>query len=254
MNKVTLKNTLPCTITAIVGDDIESNKEILMVEPFQFNISWTMFASVGESDDILELSIQQNIAYQKIEHMIRHYLNNCLWYNPNNTNTIDEHFSASQNVLMVTPDTNVMYIANCLFAKFNSICNADITVGKVEVQDCSTGITYTVEDSEGAIPLILPEQSEFMGKLSMYDDPWWERSDVSTYDNTALSEEELVLIRDNLEKSKDLLEQDWKLIETDVREYMTDASDGKSDAEIIEIEFARSKSEKAKGWTPKIVK
>lgn len=254
MNRVTLTNTLPCTVVAIVGDDVETNKEVLMVEPFTFNISWTMYATVGEIDDILELSIQQNIAYQKIEHIIKHYLNNSLWYNPNNTNTIDAHFSASQNVLMVTPDTNVMYIANCLFAKFNAICCSDIIVSKVEVQDCDTGITYTVEDTEGGIPLILPEQSEFMGKLSMYDEPWWTRPDVSTYDNTALNQEELDRIRENLDKSKDLLEQDWKLIEDNVREYMTEASEGMLDAEIIDIELVKSTSKKKKGWTPKIVK
>ena len=80
MNRVTLTNTLPCTVIAIVGDEVEANKEVLMVEPFTFNISWTMYATVGEIDDILELSIQQNIAYQKIEHIIKHYLNNSLSY------------------------------------------------------------------------------------------------------------------------------------------------------------------------------
>ena len=252
MNKVTLTNKIPCTITAIVGDDNEQNDEILMVEPFTFKIAWTMFASISEDIDILELSIQQNIAYQKIEHMIKHYLNNSLWYSPTNNNTIDAHFSASQNVLIVTPDTNVMYIANCLFAKFNAICQSDIIVGKVAVQDTGTGITYTVEDSEGGLPEILPLQDEFMGELSMYDIPWWNRSDVSTYDNKALDFEELGQIRENLAKSKELLEQDWKMIEDDVRTYMADNTEGLTDAEIIEIDF--SKAKKSSPFVPKIVK
>ena len=71
MNKVTLTNKIPCTITAIVGDDNEQNDEILMVEPFTFKIAWTMFASISEDIDILELSIQQNIAYH---HLYMHTL------------------------------------------------------------------------------------------------------------------------------------------------------------------------------------
>jgi|TARA_B110000977_G_scaffold195957_1_gene275393 hypothetical protein len=254
MNRVTLTNTIPCTITAIVGDNDPDNKEILSVEPYSFNISWTMFASITDDDDILALSIKQNVAYQKIEHLLRAYLHNSLWYNSYNSDTIESHFSSTQNVLIVTPDTNVMYLSNCLFAKFNAICEDGITVNKVEVQDCNTGIKYTVEDSEGELPEILPVQLEFMGELSMYEHPWWDRADISTYDNRALSEDELTLIKTNLENNRELLEQDWKLIEDDVREYMTDTSEGLDDAEIIELDFAKRKEKKTTGWTPKIVK
>ncbi len=251
MSKITLENNLACTVIAVLGDDNDKeSKEIQFVEPFNFVVSWSMFASYEDDDiSIEELSIKQNISYQKIEHLIRNYINNSIWYEPDAIPVIDAHFPSSQNVLMVTPGTNVMHIANCLFAKFNSICDDYITVCKLEVQDSATGISYNIEDYDGEIPAILPKQENFMGELSVYDTPWWERSDVSTYDNRCLSKEEQDKVRSNLADSKELLEEDFKQIEKDVRSYMTVTKE--SAAEIIDLEQQRVKNKK---WTPKIVK
>ena len=88
-----------------------------------------------------------------------------------------------------------------------------------------------------------------MGELSVYDKPWWERSDVSTYDNRCISKEEQEKVRKNLAESKELLEEDFKQIENDVRSYMTVSKD--KAAEVIDLEQQRVKSKK---WSPKIVK
>jgi lipoate-protein ligase A len=87
-----------------------------------------------------------------------------------------------------------------------------------------------------------------MGELSVYELPWWERTDVSTYDNKCLSEEEQTKVRSTLDESKALLEEDFKQIESDVRSYMTTKPD---EAEIIDLDSQRIKSKK---WKPKIVK
>ena len=251
MSKITLENNLPCTVIAVLGNEKDKeSKEIQFIEPFSFIVSWSMYASYEDDDiSIEELSIKQNISYQKIEHLLKNYINNAIWYEPDAIQVIDAHFPSSQNVLMVTPGTNVMHIANCLFAKFNSICDEYITVCKLEVQDIATGISYNIEDYEGEIPTILPQQQNFMGELSVYDKPWWERSDVSTYDNKWLDKEEQERVRNNLAESKELLEEDFKQIEKDVRSYMTVTKDDA--AEVIDLEQQRVKNKK---WTPKIVK
>lgn len=251
MSKITLENNMPCTVIAVLGDENDKeSKEIQFMEPFSFNISWTMYASYSDDNISLEeLSIKQNISYQKIEHLIRNYINNSIWYEPDAIQIIDAHFPSSQNVLMVTPGTNVMHIANCLFAKFNSICDEYITVCKLEVQDISTGLSYNIEDEEGLTPSILPQQKDFMGELSVYENPWWTRSDVSTYDNKCLTEEEQTTVRNKLQESKELLEEDFKQIEKDVRSYMTVTTD--KAAEVIDLEQQRVKNKK---WKPKIVK
>lgn len=251
MSKVSLTNTLPCTLIAVLGNEKDpESKEIQFMEPFNFNISWTMYASSYNNDDITleELSIKQNIAYQKIEHLLRNYINNAIWYDDSAIQVIDCHFPSSQNVLFITPASNVMYVANCLFAKFNAICGKHITVCKLELTDVSTGLSYNIEDDTGSIPDILPDQKDFMGELSVYELPWWERTDVSTYDNKCLSEEEQTKVRSTLDESKELLEEDFKQIESDVRSYMTTKPD---EAEIIDLDSQRIKNKK---WKPKIVK
>ena len=74
---------------------------------------------------------------------------------------------------------------------FNSISLDNIIVDSIKVTDTDTNITYDYEDTDGEIPDFLPYQDEFMGERSIYELPWWERNDISTYDNFALDDEEL---------------------------------------------------------------
>ena len=247
MSKVCLTNSMPCNMIAVVSENEVDSKEIQFLEMFSFNVSWTMFANIDNDISINELSIRQNIGYQKIEHFLRHYCNNALWYEVKDIPTINSHFTVTQNSLCVTPGVNLMYLANVLFAKLNSICDECIIISKLQLQDLSSGITYTVEDNEGEIPAVLPTQEEFMGELSIYDDPWWCRDDVSTYDSKAQDKEELAEIKENIEKSKEVLEADFKQIETEVRSYMTD----QKSAEVIEVDFEQGKDKKV--WKPKII-
>ena len=247
MSKVCLTNSMPCNMIAVVSENEVDSKEIQFLEMFSFNVSWTMFANIDNDISINELSIRQNIGYQKIEHFLRHYCNNALWYEVKDIPTINSHFTVTQNSLCVTPGVNLMYLANVLFAKLNSICDECIIISKLQLQDLSSGITYTVEDNEGEIPAVLPTQEEFMGELSIYDDPWWCRDDVSTYDSKAQDKEELAEIKENIEKSKEILEADFKQIETEVRSYMTD----QKSAEVIEVDFEKGTDKKV--WKPKII-
>ena len=153
-------------------------------------------------------------------------------------------------MFFITPDVNITYFTNCLFAKFNSICLENITVDSIQVLDTDTNITYDYEDTEGEVPEFLPYQEEFMGQLSIYDMPWWHWADISTYDNFALDKKELTEVRKQLEENKDMLDADVLTIEEEVRSQMNQAG-LVSDGEVIDIEdFKR----KRKTWTPKIVK
>ena len=65
MSKITLENNMPCTVIAVLGDENDKeSKEIQFMEPFSFNVSWTMYASYSDDNISLEeLSIKQNISY-----------------------------------------------------------------------------------------------------------------------------------------------------------------------------------------------
>ena len=245
--KVKLKSALDVQTIAIFGE--RDSSTIVGIQPNQYTISWSMYAELeGESTDIEALSIEQNISFHRISHFLKYYVNNCIWYDQHSCRTIESHFTTTDNVFLVTPDVNITYFTNCLFAKFNSICKPNITVCNIEVLDHDTNISYDYEDTEGEIPEFLPLQEEFMGPLSIYDTPWWERDDISTYDNFASDDDELITIRTNLAEKKDILNADFEMIELEVKHQMSNA--GMIEAgEVVEVDFKHKK----KKWKPKLV-
>jgi hypothetical protein len=245
--KVKLKSDAEVNIISVFGRD--DGLEIEAIKSQRYLIKFGMYASLDDIvDDIHTLSIDQNISYQRIMHFLKYYLHDSLWYDKNAVRTVESHFASTDNVFVITPEVNLTYLTNCLFAKFNTICKPNITVSNISVVDAETGITYDYEDEDGDIPEFLPYQEEFMGPLSIYDKVWWEREDISTYDNYALDEEELEQIRKTLKQQKHLLDADFVMIEEEVRSQMNQAG-FIPDGEVIEVDFKA----KQKKWKPKLV-
>ena len=238
--KVSLKSSLDVQTIAIFGN--KDSTEIDAIQPNQYTISWDMYASLDDGINLQDLSVEQNVSYHRICHFLKYYVNNCLWYDQNCCRTIETHFASTDNVFLITPDVNITYFTNCLFAKFNSICKPNIVVSHI-------GISYDYEDNSGSIPDFLPYQEEFMGPMSIYDLPWWERSDVSTYDNFALNDEELNKVRKTLKEQKHVLDADFDMIEKEVKSQMGQAGMIES-GEVVDLEQHRIKKKK---WTPKLV-
>jgi len=247
--KVKLKSDALVNTISVFGEQ-ESN-EVIAIKPNKYKISFSMYASMDEDiDNIQKLSINQNISYQRIMHLLKYYINDCLWYDMVSARCIEKHFTATDNVFLITPEVNITYFTNCLYAKFNSICLPNIVVDSIQVLDTDTNITYDYEDTEGEIPDFLPLQDEFMGERSIYDEPWWARNDISTYDNFAINEEELKAVKEELADKKDMLDADFNAIDEEVRNQMTQAGIV-PDGEVVDIEEFRKKRKK---WVPKIVK
>ena len=100
--------------------NVPNESEIEALEQFRFTISYTMFVSQENKESIEELSIAQNISYQKINHFLTYYVDHAMWYDKDGQNMVDKHFTQSKNLLLVTPSVNVAYLGNCLFKKFNA--------------------------------------------------------------------------------------------------------------------------------------
>tara|TARA_B110000858_G_scaffold198444_1_gene265114 strand:- start:4852 stop:5598 length:747 start_codon:yes stop_codon:yes gene_type:complete len=245
--KVKLKSECEVNIISVFGRD--DGLEIDAIKSNRYIIKFGMYATFDDTvEDVNDLSVEQNISYQRIQHFIKYYLHDSLWYDKFALRTIENHFASTDNVFVITPEVNITYLTNCLFAKFNAICKNHITVSNIGVVDLETGITYDYEDEEGEVPEFLPYQSEFMGDLSIYDTVWWERDDISTYDNYALDEQELILIRKNLAEQKDVLDADFNMIEQEVRSQMSQAG-FIPEGEVVEVDFKT----KQKKWKPKLV-
>lgn len=244
--KVKLKSESEVNIISVFG--IDDGLEIEAIKSNRYIIKFGMYATLDDTDDLQGLSVDQNISYQRIQHFLKYYLHDSLWYDKYAVRTLESHFASTDNVFVVTPEVNITYLTNCLFAKFNSICKPNITVSNIAVVDLETQITYDYEDEDGDIPDFLPFQDEFMGALSIYDKVWWERDDISTYDNYAMDIEEQAEIREQLAQQKHLMDADFIMIEEEVRNQMTQAG-FIPEGEVVEVDFKA----KQKKWKPKFV-
>lgn len=246
-NGVSLIHKRPVSLIACLSKGKE--KEIDHMEAFNFVIEWEMFTTIEPNADIVEASIHQNVAFQKIELFLQRYVNGAIWYDEDGMDCVQCHFSSTQNPLFITPVANLTYVTNCLFAKFNAFCNKNVIVCKVKLTDLESGMEYLTSTNSGFIEDVatLPTQDDWMGELSIHEEPWWHRDDVSAYDNRAETKEELVELRQKLEDNHDLLNEDWTTLEKEIRNVLDPQE---PDGEVIDLQdFKKTK----KQWKPKLV-
>ena len=87
-----------------------------------------------------------------------------------------------------------------------------------------------------------------MGELSIWEQPWWMRDDVTTYDNCALNQEELDNVRNNIKAAEQSITSDFEQIEEQVNEMLGN----NSPAEVIEVDFSKIYKENQK-WKPTLI-
>ena len=229
-----------------VSHDPESN-EISYIQTSNYEIMWKSSA-IGEEISIEELSYNQNVTLHKIDHFLTNYLDNSVWFEADGIEMSNKALASTENMLIITPTLNFTILGLCLFAKLNSLCKPGIIVTDLSISEKSANQVFEYTDLDAELPESLPNQAEFMGEFSIWENPWWLRDDVTTYDNRTINEEELLRIRENLKEAHDNISSDFEMIEEQVREMFNDAAP----AEIIEVDFDKLSKEKHT-WKPKLV-
>ena len=226
--------------------NVPNESEIEALEQFRFTISYTMFVSQENKESIEELSIAQNISYQKINHFLTYYVDHSMWYDKDGQNMVDKHFTQSKNLLLVTPIVNVTYLGNCLFKKFNALCKPNVYVDGVSIKDHSTGLSYIYRTDEPEADIeILPNPSEWPGEFSIYDKPWWERDSISAYDYACQSQEEVDMIKAQIEENEVEMDQDFQIIEEEVIKQLSNDPNFKEEkGKVIKFDFKKANNPK----------
>lgn len=243
---VKLTKTLPVQLTSFTQNS--SGDEIDYIQSNDYQMKWKLSTLNDDNISLEELTYNQNVSLQKIEHFVRNYLNNSLWFEKDGTNMANIHLSSTENMLLVTPVLNFTCLGLCLYAKLNSLCKPGIVVTDLYLNDLMADQSFEYADLDGELPESLPNQDEFMGDLSVWDTVWWCRDDLSTYDNMAVDTDEQERVRKEILVAEEAILSDFDYIEDQVRQLLTP----ENEAEIIEINFAELK-EKMK-WKPKLVK
>ena len=225
----------------------EDGKDIEFLQPCNYKITWKTSA-IDLDMDIQELTVNQNVTLHKIEHFLQSYVDNSIWYDTEGREMSNRHFAASENMLIVTPGLNFTILGLCLFAKLNSLCKPGIVVTDIFFSEESTKSVFEYTDLDAEVPESLPTQEEFMGEFSIWEEPWWLRDDVTTYDNCALNQEELDNVRNNIKAAEQSITSDFEQIEEQVNEMLGN----NSPAEVIEVDFSKIYKENQK-WKPTLI-
>ena len=97
--KVKLKSESEVNIISVFGRD--DGLEIEAIKSNRYIIKFGMYATLDDTDDVQGLSVDQNISYQRIQHFLKYYLHDSLWYDKYAVRTLENHFATTDNVFVV---------------------------------------------------------------------------------------------------------------------------------------------------------
>lgn len=254
MRKFTLEKTIPFRIVVI---DTDNN----MLDARNYTVKFNLVTTMNEDEHEVTAQMGQNISIAKLSFFIDHFLNNSIAVDSEFKDNLLAKFAEYENNFMVLPDLTESTLMEVLHSKFNSLCKPGSRVEYVQLYDHINEMNYTFylsDDDE----YMLPNQDEWMGELSFWPDPWWHRSDVSTYDNSAESPEELEDLRSKISESGPYSSamQAFEEIEETVKNSYHDAMvqagilPRTERGQLIEVDFTNAKEPaKREKWTPKVI-
>lgn len=215
-----------------------------MLEPKTVEIKFSLRTENDDPDDITQSQIDHNISYAKIRLFLETVLQNTLVCSARD---LDEALLMStdmENNLMVLPDCGESTLSAALHHKLNSICKQNTFMDEITLYEPSQDITYRFLLTDDELDISLPS-GQWLGEMSFWDDPWWERDDCLTFDNVAGNKKEYKNFTDQKaiheHNSKEVflsLEKEIaKMFEDDDEEDMAKPV---KDADVIRVDFGKN--------------
>lgn len=166
-----------------------------LMEPKTIEIRFSLRTENDDVDDIVQAQINHNISYAKIRLFLESILPNTLICSSKDLTEALKLCSELENNIMVVPDCGESIIAAALHHKLNAICKDYTYMEELVLYEPEQDITYRYLLTDDELDISLPTGS-WLGELSFWDDPWWERDDCLTFDNVALNKSELKTFTD----------------------------------------------------------
>lgn len=227
------------------------------IEQKQFSITYQMF-SAGASSDVLKQSKAQNSAYLKIGYFISTHLDGSLAFKMSDMPMAGKYLSEYDNGFMVLPDLDDVTILEALHRKFSVLAGELSVITKLSLYDEDLNIKYNFYYDDEDTVYTLPTIDDWLGELSFWEKPWWDRYDILTFDNVAQDEAERDAHRDDAEGREstweplDRIDEDVDAMLKDVKKKF-DKDNGiepEAQGELISLESVRKKKQ---GFKPTIV-
>ena len=254
MRRFTLEKILPLRLIFVDNDNH-------ILDARTFKLKYNLITTVEENEHEVTAQMGQNVSLSKINFFIEHFLNNSLAIDAEHRGSIFPMFSDYENNYLVLPDMTESTLMETIHSKLNALCKLGTRVDLVGLYDSLNEVNYTfffTEDEEYQ----LPEQSEWLGELSYWPDPWWHRDDPSTYDHTAANTEELKLWHEKMaescyeQKANRAFQEIEQAVQDSFRDVMEQAGliPKVERGQLIEVDFVNTASiPKREKWIPRII-
>jgi hypothetical protein len=239
MNILSVQKTIPVRTTWIDGEGLQ-------IKSVTYDVTYSLRTEAVEGTDYAEAYLHQNISFQIANNFLYEQLHQTLVYDWDGKDMAERSFSEYNNNFMFLPSLSEATFACALHCKLNSLIHPQSFVESLSIKDEVDGMEYSVFNDDGDY-VSLPTIDQWLGELSFWKQPWWERRDFSTFDNIAKDQEELDTWFSN-DKQQEIISKMAFPIEEIEREVKDQLNPEKKDkGTLIEVDF------KKKQFKPKLV-
>ena len=240
MNILSVSKTIPVRTTWIDSDQLQ-------IKSVTYDVTYSLRTEADEGTDYAEAYLQQNISFQICNNFLYDQLHQTLVYDFEGKAMAEKSFSEYNNNFMFLPSLSEATFASAIHSKLNSLIHETSHVETITILDKIDGMEYSVWNDDG-VYTSLPTIEQWLGELSFWKTPWWERRDFSTFDNIALDQEELDTWFNNDKQQEVIAKMSYPIDEIvkEVTESLGTPED-RDKGKLIEVDFKKKK------FKPKLV-
>lgn len=253
MRVFTLEKTVPLKLMFL-------DNELDLVDIKSFELTFTLETDGTPYEDARAAQIDQNVSFSKLIYFLESVVDQSFVYIKDDAHVINRFLATNfNNNLIVVPDISENFFTLALHRKMNNIVAEHTIVERITLKDLDNKLTYEYFCNDKTEEIELPTNEEWMGELSYFEEPWWDRDDASTFDNYAEDQAEYDAWVKHKEDNDTVINPHnivFDEIEKDLKKLFKqafnkeDGNDEPQEAEVIEIDFANKPEKK---WIPKIV-
>jgi len=219
-----------------------------------FEIFYTLYSLPADSDENNE-SLIQNKSFIKINYFIQNVLHESLVYALSSNDLVSKYFAEYDNNFIVLPSLQELTLLEAIHSKLMALTQNLSFVGQVRLTDTDNNLAYSLNFETPEFSYNLPDAKDWPGEFSFWPKPWWQRYDISSFDNVAESAEEaeqfgIMNIADKLVEELDSIDAHVESIFNKMNNPDTEDTVG----EVIDLDKIRSQiDKKGNKWKPTIV-
>ncbi len=232
MKNFFMEKVMPLTLMFLDG-------ESQILDCAHYELSFTMITEIDGPKNLADQKLKQNISFTKLLTLIEAVLDQSMVINSDPLCFQD--VASFNNNVIVLPEATEAMLTMALHNKFNTVVDQDTFVDCVRLKNVADGVSYEYIHTDKAHS-DMPMMSEWMGKLSYWDTPWWHRADISTLDRCALDAEEHQQWQQTRAESgiDELNTRAFDDIEKQITQMFNrnNPASADKDGEVIEVDFA----------------